>query len=1422
MLVLFHKQDNRRLGYKVLLTLLFVTLLPLSTSQHFAYTQLPENVFFSPSTPQLRILTELGENEQGSQYTLWGWFRFNGETPAISNIISMRNLQNFKGTQNASGPFPDPNFPVCPVSQEDLKLNPTLASQPGVADNPNCFPQQNAQENVDTQNIQSKGPDLLYINFDLSPPQGNKQLFALIVLLQNGITDKGNSDMKLEGFTDLTLVKNSWSYFAISADYAKGQVSIFFFSFNNIQQVPEFKTFPINFPEFKLTKTVELIVAGVELNPYFQSTSGFIGNISAVELGIFYTDMLDILWAGFMSEAYFDYDSALIEFYFDIYEKNKTLNSKGLLNINYEIVGDHEPIYLIDKNRTGVQFGTNSSVSLNNVDFANANGLVRTFAFYFQLSYKEALPDEFILLTRGNAQSSGYIRISLKKAGNGRAVSLTAKGDTQEITWQSVSIIQENNEFKFIVGISISPADTVRLVYWDQNEVQSFNELTKNFVFDRSALPIVMLGNNSETAFAGNVKLFHFKALNSASSLVYQQLIKNSSTEPLKSANADCELNVSFYKQAEGCFKCKSKVADKNRKCVDFCPINTKNVLIDNCISCSQDFCAEMDRTKWIIEPVDNDTFRLKPTREVMNFGDIKEDFVLKLAKDGTTIPHTQTINPTEQYIDVDLNYKDNLIEQKVLVSQKPDSTLTLYDTNRNLLSNEAAVFDVPRYCYVEDGKKNALKALAIVALAIFLLSFLVLLIMTCVKFNAFAELGALWKFLLHNWMKLQLIAFFCLLALYVPCCVKEFLNIIYQVVISWNHGLKTIINNSNVNDADYKSGIDSKEVPINFEEKGIEIFLLHNIGVSFIVHLLIFLFYLVVKIWDCFITSNSSCMYKTFNWMEFTILIIGYLLVEMHIFVFSFFNIRLGVFNHPYFVISFIVALLYIFVFVVFWLFALIRILGSAIYFVDISNFNRFFYFFVGYRDTKWARSYDLWLLASYFAIGIFIGTLIKSPLTQIILIFGVLVILLAMTVICRPWNFMLLWLIDIATQVLILIAALVFLVIGSYDQSKCYDCGGREGALCWLIVICLFLAILTMSIGLILATLMSVFAKDKLRSMGRKKLVVKESDEIINFKEADVIYSRHIDDDVRDYSYEEEGKYNNKKTLVEDYQNYQTGAHMYHNNDMSRNKDYEQNNEERVNVYTQERYEHDIRDDNTDRRVDEEDARYLRKDIVALRDSNNFKESEVNLKHKNVDQFITEEKNLRADYGSDIGYSDQQRYDTNNNYYSKFQSSNKKRSFSNDRMERSSMKMGTNLKPDEGDETYHQEMIVRAMSDSRISRDGDENTFKRNYSGLRDDMSVGYKSDITNRSHSVRYLRNLNNGDADRYNKVMLEDSGSVNNDDISYMTSVYSHNKSSSRINPRNVFEEDRNKENKLGYSSQFRSDDFYRSKRFDDPY
>jgi len=32
-----------------------------------------------------------------------------------------------------------------------------------------------------------------------------------------------------------------------------------------------------------------MVLAAVEINPYFQSTSGFIGNIAYIEIGLFFT-----------------------------------------------------------------------------------------------------------------------------------------------------------------------------------------------------------------------------------------------------------------------------------------------------------------------------------------------------------------------------------------------------------------------------------------------------------------------------------------------------------------------------------------------------------------------------------------------------------------------------------------------------------------------------------------------------------------------------------------------------------------------------------------------------------------------------------------------------------------------------------------------------------------------------------------------------------------------------------------------------------------------------------------------------------------------------------------------------------------------------------------------------------------------------
>ena len=69
------------------------------------------------------------------------------------------------------------------------------------------------------------------------------------------------------------------------------------------------------------------------------------------------------------------------------------------------------------------------------------------------------------------------------------------------------------------------------------------------------------------------------------------------------------------------------------------------------------------------------------------------------------------------------------------------------------------------------------MRVLAYILLISYAGAALILLIMTIIAFNKFWNLGGLWKFLLHNWMKLNLIAFLVLLAINMPCCVNSFLH---------------------------------------------------------------------------------------------------------------------------------------------------------------------------------------------------------------------------------------------------------------------------------------------------------------------------------------------------------------------------------------------------------------------------------------------------------------------------------------------------------------------------------------------------------------------------------------------------------------------------------------------------------------------
>lgn len=67
----------------------------------------------------------------------------------------------------------------------------------------------------------------------------------------------------------------------------------------------------------------------------------------------------------------------------------------------------------------------------------------------------------------------------------------------------------------------------------------------------------------------------------------------------------------------------------------------------------------------------------------------------------------------------------------------------------------------------------------------------------------------------------------------------------------------------------------------------------------------------------------------------------------------------------------------------------------------------NEFYYFFSGYRNYKWARTWDHFMVAIYFINSIVIGLLYDYPLSQTIIILILFIILLGVTILFRPWKY-------------------------------------------------------------------------------------------------------------------------------------------------------------------------------------------------------------------------------------------------------------------------------------------------------------------------------------------------------------------------------------------------------------------------------
>ena len=213
------------------------------------------------------------------------------------------------------------------------------------------------------------------------------------------------------------------------------------------------------------------------------------------------------------------------------------------------------------------------------------------------------------------------------------------------------------------------------------------------------------------------------------------------------------------------------------------------------------------------------------------------------------------------------------------------------------------------------------------------------------------------------------------------PCCIKSFLETLYKYAVSWDHHLREWFDEM-FDSQDYDDGFVEERLPYRFRREYIKPFLLHNMGIAFIVHIVLLLGYIMVKIWDCFVTTSKSCMFTLLNYLEYNLLIAGFFLVAMQIFVFSFINFRRANWDHPYFIFCFIIAVIYVAVFGLFWFYSLFRLTGSQDYFIGNNNGNKFYFYFAGYREDKYARTYDLWVILAHFVIGMAIGLLMYEDL--------------------------------------------------------------------------------------------------------------------------------------------------------------------------------------------------------------------------------------------------------------------------------------------------------------------------------------------------------------------------------------------------------------------------------------------------------
>lgn len=910
------------------------------------FPQLNGILNFTQYTPAIQIQTDAGNFQTTKQFTLWGWFRqFNFYTFNLpSNIITLQNVQNFSSQEVEIQPYPNPNFPVCPVELSELESNPDLKEVPNIKNNPNCFPLEITNENIQnvmTDSFSITNDEILFLNYMLTKYDENdvsKSTYELQFYLKDrDFKGDGSKSMKMYSIQNLPFVQNLWTFWAVAANYETGELILYMrvFGPNGYERLqPE----TLEYPNFLLNQGSLLLIGATNSNNYFNSLTGYIGEVAYIQMSPFFLKNVDLLWISEMLVEETLYDGVNAEILFDIYEKNGVVNSYGFNSNKVEIQGNYTPIYSVDNNLLGARFESGSSFTFADFKY-RGSPFVSSHPFVFNFSYKEALPAEFVLLEKGFPGQTGYLSFRLVQTDSGkRKLVIHARSANKDFKWESSPIFEENVSYQLLAGIVVSANRTVHALMKVGNSslVLSPGEVDfENYDFSYKNIQ----GLKNTESYSGNILLNRMAIMDNFSGSVLMEL--QNSNKRIESLSQNCLTRTDYFHGSFGCLTCKKGYVNiiKTRTCAEFCPQGFRNNGIGVCVKCLYANCSDLPPLTWKVEFLDEktNTYRLIPSRPIYPASvDLNQLLSLNILNLEENRDYTYTLLPgvNNEHVDVKFDFKNNINNNNVDVKFDVSDDKKIFDANGNQLTGSSFNFNLKNACVLSPSTESIIKNLALAAFLLTLISIVLALLLLCMcrrkltgedllekrSFTPKNELSnAIWKFTLHNWMKLQLVAFLFLLNSQFPCCLRLFLSHFYKYAVGWAHGMGPVWDSANRGNVAYENELNRTLLPSYFsklqDEKGIQVtpFILHNMGVVFIFHLVVLAVYAVFRVVDLMLGTNENMFYKCFILIHMNLVILGYLLFHMMAFVFSFLNLAFASFSTPYFVVCFIVAICYL-----------------------------------------------------------------------------------------------------------------------------------------------------------------------------------------------------------------------------------------------------------------------------------------------------------------------------------------------------------------------------------------------------------------------------------------------------------------------------------------------------------------------------